>query len=366
MVRLNQFSNFKKTITQITTADNSPTQGVAWSFTDLTKAPKDWFSDQDKQDIFTIKKEKAYWVNIKDFTSSVLSIDASSNMALSTTPHFENNVTVLGADKIGLVTNHINHQLTLKINGLNPLENTAYDVTAIIRGRKFPIMASGSIFNLWINNIQMGLEESIIGSTLDDAIKIVVYDGLGNFLTNTRFNVNFAKPAKPTVTFKDDGELIVDPHNYNYEIHNSPIIDTSPTASVLVKDKANVYDFDAISWDAQDGNVSLLRLVAIEDGVYSDMSIVPFVPFKKAHVLQVRNNGEVDKIPYSFLSKGILKKGNIEQDNGVQITKLRGGTIMMAYHPNVAEGIEQLNAFGGTTTMYLGLGGNSIAYITFY
>ena len=135
---LNDFSSsFSKTITEILTAHNTPNKELVWSFTDLTKNPKDWFDPSDTQDIFTLKKEKGYWINVKDYNSVALSVDSSSRMSFSVTSHFDNNVTVSGSSKVGLVTNHIDHRLSLKINGLNPLENSAYDVTAIIKVKNF-------------------------------------------------------------------------------------------------------------------------------------------------------------------------------------------------------------------------------------
>ena len=226
-------------------------------------------------------------------------------------------------------------------------------------------MASGSRFTLNVNNIQMGLEESIIGKSLDDAIKLVIYDGLGNSFTHSNFKVNFAKPRRPSVKFESDGKITIDPHSYDYEVHHIPILDTSPTQSILLENDNKIYDSDKITWQMNDGNVTAIRVVAKQNGTYSDMTIIPFVAFRKAHILQVRNNQEVDKLPYSFLSGSVFKKNGIEEDNGVQITNLQDKQTLVAYHPNEAEGVEQLNAFGGTTTMYLSIGGRNIAYITF-
>jgi hypothetical protein len=370
---LNDFSEFGKTISQIVAATTvnetrDSNNSLVWSITDLTKSPKDWFNINDTQDIFTLKKEKGYWVNIKDFSSMKLSIDSSSSLSLSTTTHFDNNITVNANNKIGLVTNHINHFLSLKIQGLNPLESTAYDVTAIIRGKRFPLIASGIRFTLQINDINMDLEESIEGSTLDDSIKLQIYDGIGNSLTNVDYSVHFIKPSKPSTIWLEDGELSVIAGNNHYEIHNQAILDTSPKSSIIMEDSSLIYQSPKITWKSVDGNVTLLRIIAKKDGVYSDMSITPFVPLKDSHILQVKNAQEVDKIPYSFVSNGILKKNDIEIDNGVQITDLLDVPILMSYRPE-NEGLEELPSFGGTTTMYLArtIAGASvtIGYITY-
>ncbi|VAY88504.1 hypothetical protein MNB_ARC-1_808 [hydrothermal vent metagenome] len=366
---LNDLAVFGKTITQILSAQtvryNLPnTSSILWQITDLTKNPRDWFDTKDTQEVFTLKKEKGYWINVKDFISTSLNIDKTgSKFSTSSIAHFDNNITVAGVDKIGLVTNHINHKLSLKINGLNPLASTAYNVTAIIKGRKFPIVANGSRFDLTINDIDMKLEEAIEEEINDDTIKIKIYDGLGNSLTNIDYTVNFIKPKKPTIIWGKDGEIIIKSKS-NYEIHNKPILDTSPRSSIVLENSSNIYSNSNVNWNDVDGNVTLLRVVAKNNGVYSDMSVTPFVPFKDAHILQVRNNLEVDKIPYSYVSKDILKKNKIEIDNGVQITSLQDKTTLMAYKPDT-EGLEQLSSFGGTTTMYLKIGNTIIGYITY-
>jgi hypothetical protein len=210
----------------------------------------------------------------------------------------------------------------------------------------------------------MGLDEAVEGSTLDDAIKIQIYDGLGNSLTNVDYSVHFIKPAKPITIWGNDGELSVDAGNNKYEIHNKAILDTSPRNSVIIDDSSAIYTSDKISWKSVEGNVTLLRIIAKKEGVYSDMSVTPFIPFKDSHILQVRNNHEVDKIPYSFISNSILKKNNIEIDNGVQITNLRDNVVLMSYRPET-EALEELPAFGGTTSMYLKVNTTIIGYITY-
>ena len=372
---LNLLATYDKTITQIVTADTIDTQAVGnealyWSISDLTKDPANWFDTDDAQDIFTMKDEKGYWINVRDFTSSVLSINPSSRIIRSSSVHFDNNVTIDNTLKIGLVTNHINHRLSLLIDGLSPLENQSYDVQAIIRGKTYPMMSNGIRFDLLINDIYMELEESEEDTTNDDAIKIQIFDGLGNTLTNVDYSVNFIKPARPTLTWGENGELNVDSSLNDYDIHHEPILDIGPIDSILTSNNADIYAQPELNWEDTDGNVTLLRVVSKNNGVYSNMAITPFIPLKDAHILQVRNNQEVDKIPYSFISRGILKVNNVESDSGVQITNLQNTSILVAYRPSEAEGLDTLAAFGGTTSMYLRVNPNggvatTIGYITF-
>ena len=370
---LNLLAKYDKTITQILTADTIDRQALGsesvWSISDLTKDPAEWYNVDDAQDVFTMKDEKGYWVNIRDFTSTALSINPSSQIIRSSSVHFDNNITIENALKVGLVTNHINHRLSLLVDGLSPLENQNYDVQAIIRGKTYPMIASGLRFDLLINDIYMELEESEEGTTNDDAIKIQIFDGLGNTLTNVDYSVNFIKPPRPTLTWEIFGELTVDSDQNDYDVHNAPILDVGPLDSVLTSNNTNIYSQPEINWEEVDGNVTLLRVVAKQNGVYSNAAVTPFVPFKDAHILQVRNNQEVDKIPYSFISNDILKLGGVESDSGVQITNLQDTSMFVAYRPTETEGLDTLASFGGTTSMYLRISPNGVAatigYLTF-
>ncbi len=365
---INTFANFDKEITGILTMDSYNVGGGEdfWSITDVTKDPGTWFETRDSQQLFNIKKEKGYWLNIKNLLLNSLSIGQDVVYQKSSTPHFDNTITVVSGQNISPVTNHINHEFSIIVNGIDPTKNDSYNVSATIAGQNYPLRSVGSRFSLRINDWDMNLKESIEGVSSPDVIILDIFDGLGNKLKNSDTPISFAKPQRPTISWDSSGDLEITSVN-PYEIHISPILDTDPDASIGLKNANNLQSIKSIGWANTEGNYTIVRVVAKNQttNFYSDAQPVHYAPLKSGHILNVEDNRDSDVIPYSYISNGILKINGIESDSGMELTNLTDNRILMSYYPNEREGAQSLASFGGTTTMYLKIGTDVIGYITY-
>jgi hypothetical protein len=366
---INIFSNFDKEITGILTMDSSNVNGNEdfWSITDVTKDPGTWFEVKDAQQLFNIKKEKGYWVNIKNLLLNSLSVNKDIIYKKVSTPHFNNTVELVIAQRICPVTNHINHEFSIEVDGIDPLKNDSYNISATIMGQSYPLRSRGSRFSLRINDWNMNLQESIEGISSPDVIILDIFDGLGNKLKNSDNLISFTKPVIPVISWnKDNGDIIIDSTS-PYEIHSSPILDTSPDDSIVLENTNNLSSVKSLQWENTDGNYTLIRIVAKNQTTkfYSDIQPIYYSPLKSGHVLNVESNGGSDTIPYSYIRNDILRVNGIESDNGVELNNVTDKRILMTYFPNEKEGVQRLAAFAGATTMYLSIGTNVIGYITY-
>jgi len=366
---INVFSRFNKSIIGILTMDSSNVGGSEdfWSITDTTKDPARWFEKGDSQQLFNIKKEKAYWVNIKESLPTAISINKDVLYKVSSSPHFDNNLTMTSNQGvIGLVTNHINHDFSISIDGIDPKTNDSYNIFATIAGQSYPLRTIGNRFSLRINDWDMSLKESIKGKTPPDVIILNVFDGLGNSLINKDNKVIFTKPDAPSIDW-DNGVLKIT-SDTTYEIHGKPILDSAIKESVLIDNSNILKSVSDLQWKKTKGEITILRVVSKGETpvFYSNMKPVIYAPVNTAHVLNTESTGDSDVIPYSYISGGVLKVNGIERDNGVGLTNLSTNRILMSYSPNeIKEGIQQLASFSGADTMYLRIGIKVIGLITY-
>ena len=364
---INTFAKFNKSVSHILTMDISNIGNEDfWSITDTTKDPADWFETKDSQQLFNIKKEKGYWLNIKELIPNSLSIGQDVVYKLVSAPHFDNNWTTISSRQLSPVTNHINHDFSITVNGIDPLTNDSYNVSATIAGQEYPLRTSGTRFSLRINDWYMNLDETLEDVTSANRIILTIFDGLGNKLINTEHPVYFTKPVTPSATWDLDGNLVVTSKN-PYQIHSSPILDTAPDASISLRDKSDIENIEKANWVNNDGNYTILRLVAKskETNFYSDVQPIYYAPVKSGHVLNVEEKGDSDVLPYSYISKSILKVNGIESDGGVELSNLSDKRILLSYYPHDKEGVKNLSSFAGANTMYIKVDADIIGYITY-
>jgi hypothetical protein len=178
------------TVNSILTAVDNGSGSVSWKYLDLTTDADDWFSSLYDYDLFSIEKERGYFLNLESSTSASLSLTSTLN--LNFYQHYNNDNNVTGLTTAGNVDNFFDGTLTVKLSGD---EGDNSQVVATIQNRDYTMFKNGSTYSLELTRTNFPYI-----AMSDSNITITAYDETGNIETD-EVEFNLSSPATPVFKF---------------------------------------------------------------------------------------------------------------------------------------------------------------------
>jgi hypothetical protein len=379
-------AKYNKKIDIILTSQTGIGGSLFWSTTDLSKNPQDWYGnnyntnsnfDFDNQGIFRINSNRGYWVKISDKTNIQAFISSKSFMHINITPHFYNEIYDIDSPS-SIVHHDIKNKLSISFNKnfINPLDNSFYDVIALINGQKYHLRNEGSTFQLDITNQEMNLKQHKYPIILE------AYDGFGNSFketnTNHKFTINLLPPPTPKIIWLSNGEL---------SISNKPPLSSVLSFVSYISDIESIrydnnMDFnnthlisrfsEKLGWKAHTnttlyGMPKLLKIVFKNQyNLFSNILTSIYAPLKFGHILEV-NETDIDNVsifPFSFLQNKFLPiNGGVQLRKESLAINFNNSKIQLAYFPYGGADKENSNELinsSSSNTMYLKVNKNDI------
>jgi hypothetical protein len=174
----------------ILTAVDNGSGSISWKYLDLTTNTSDWFSDLYNFDLFSIEKERGYFVNLSEKGATNLTL--TPTLSLNFYQHYNNDNNITGLTTAGNVDNFFKGTLSARLSND---EGDNSQVIATIQNREYPLLKSGDYYSL-----DLSRDNFPYLAMSDSNITLTAYDEKGN-IESEQIEFNLSSPAKPIVQF---------------------------------------------------------------------------------------------------------------------------------------------------------------------